>query len=386
MSDLAVMDTDLLTRNDVAWQSSAAEQIQPRQISGLAYEVDTISDREWDAVVAEFDDLSLEQTASYTTPRWGAERNSHLIVREKGEIVAAARVVLLTMPVLSKGIAYVKFGPLWRRRDRDPDIAIYKFALEALAEEYCEHRGLLLTTLPRPSPDNWEIESDALAACDYAVRRPYADKNRYFVNLELDEEAQRASLGQKWRYNLRKAEKSNLIVKLIPGEEGIRLFQALHGEMVERKNASHGDAVDLLPGLQASLPAAVAPQVILAFRDGIPIAGAAVAVHGDTVYYIYGASGAEALPLRAGYALQWWIVRWLSGQGARWYDLGGTAGDRGLKQFKAGLVGKAGAVVEMSGEFDRWSCRRGRVTGDVLFALRSCAQGLAKFRSMWRLK
>jgi lipid II:glycine glycyltransferase (peptidoglycan interpeptide bridge formation enzyme) len=110
--------------------------------------------------------------------------------------------------------------------------------------------------------------------------------------------------------------------------------------------------------------------VVVASHEGVPVAGAVVAVCGDTAFYLFGASTDAALPLRAGYALHWWIVSWAADRGARWYDLGGEAMSEGLRQFKKGLVGKRGAVLTMRGEFDRWTSRRGRLVADCIYALR----------------
>ena len=92
--------------------------------------------------------------------------------------------------------------------------------------------------------------------------------------------------------------------------------------------------------------------------------------------------------MKAGYTLQWWIVRWLSAQrGMRWYDLGGEVGERGLRQFKKGLVGKRGAIVVTNGEYDRWMHLRCRVAADLVYALRAARRnfrnwGLGLFVSL----
>jgi hypothetical protein len=83
-----------------------------------------------------------------------------------------------------------------------------------------------------------------------------------------------------------------------------------------------------------------------------------VAVCGDTAFYVFGATDDAALALNAGYALQWWIVEWLSTLPVRWYDLGGEALDAGLRQFKKGLVGKARRRRRGEREFDSLDGRR----------------------------
>ena len=106
-------------------------------------------------------------------------------------------------------------------------------------------------------------------------------------------------------------------------------------------------------------------------HEGTPVAGAVVAVLGDTAYYVFGATSDEALPLKAGYALQWWIVNWLSDKKVRWYDLGGEAMEPGLRQFKKGLVGKSGVVLAMPGELDYWTHAVGQIVADGIYGFRA---------------
>ena len=108
--------------------------------------------------------------------------------------------------------------------------------------------------------------------------------------------------------------------------------------------------------------------------------GAAIAILGDTAYYVFGGSDDASLSLKGGYALQWWIIRWLSQRNVRWYDLGGEAGEQGLRQFKKGLVGKRGALVHMTGEYDYWSKPSARIMGDAIYGLRSLQRTIRRWR------
>ena len=106
-----------------------------------------------------------------------------------------------------------------------------------------------------------------------------------------------------------------------------------------------------------------------------------IALCGDTAFYVFGASDEAALPLNAGYALQWWIVGWVATLGARWYDLGGEAGTPGLRQFKKGLVGNRGVVLDTCRELDRSLDGRARVAADAIYLLRDVQRAA---RALWR--
>jgi len=117
----------------------------------LSVEVDALAPDEWDRLVAGFADASYEQTACWTDGRWGP-RSSHLVLRRDGLPVAAARAVLVRLPGIRRGLAYVKFGPLWRRHGASLEPALYRVVLSAVVDEYCGRLGHSLTVLPRPTP------------------------------------------------------------------------------------------------------------------------------------------------------------------------------------------------------------------------------------------
>jgi len=332
-------------------------------------EVDGIPDETWDAIAATFADINPEQTAAYARNHWKG-RDSHLLLKRNGEPVAGARIALIGLPLVGRGLAFLRFGPFWRKQGEDADPETYRAVIAALIEEYCIIRGYCLTVLPRPHPHYHTQESGWLRDLGFAQRRKFEDPERYLVNTVLDDEAQLKSLSQKWRYNLRQALAAPLDVRLTDDPPEIRSFQALYVSMMERKNFSSTTPVHLTGELITRLPEGMKPRLAVACYEGRLVAGATVGLFGDTAYYMFGATSADALPLKAGYALHWWISQWLRGQGVQWYDLGGAAHEPGLRQFKKGFVGKGGQIVAMEGEFDRWASPFGRLSADAIFGLR----------------
>ena len=357
---------------------------EPRR--DLTVEVDRLPAHEWDALAAQFADVTYDQTAVWSDAAWGEARNSHLVLRGPAGILGCARVVLIAPPLSRSGLAYVKFGPLWRRRDIAVDTATFTALLEALVAEYCDRRGCLLTVLPAPHPDFTRIEEGLLSARGFQVRRPWNDPHRYLADVQLDADAQMASFSKSWRHNLRKALANDIDVTIEDGEEAIAAFTAMHAEMVARKGFRNLDAVERLPDMARHLPEALRPRIALARHAGRVVAGTALGEMGDVAHGLFGASSDEALPLNAGYALRWHILGWLRGRSARWYDLGGAANDPHLDHFKTGLVGKRGVKLELPGEFDFWTRSRGRLTGDVIYRLRDLQRAVRSWHAARQLK
>ncbi len=337
----------------------------------FAVEIDAAKPDRWDLIASDFADVSYDQTSAFADARWGGGRTSTLVVRENGRPAACARLVILRPPLLRTGLAYVKFGPLWRRSRHDADPQLLRRILAALVEEYCGRRGHMLAVLPRPSPEHNALEEEVLRDAGFRQRHASVDPTRYLVDVSLDRTAQMASLGQKWRYNLRKAMQAGLSVSLAGLEDGIGEFAEMHRVMVARKRFMDRDAVEArLDAMGSSLPPSLRPSIAFVRKDGRALAGAVVGRTGEVPVYLFGASRDQALELNAGYLLQWWIVNWLHEQGDRWYDLGGGAMEPRLEQFKRGLVGKAGRLLSMPGEYDFWTGVSGRISGDLVYRAR----------------
>ena len=112
-----------------------------RGVDGFSTDVDNLPPPEWDRIVAGFDDLNLFQTAAYADGLRGARRMSHLLLRRDGVPVAGARVAVITPPGCPIGIAYVKYGPFWRRNGSPPDEGVYRAVVAAIVDEYARRRG-----------------------------------------------------------------------------------------------------------------------------------------------------------------------------------------------------------------------------------------------------
>jgi hypothetical protein len=336
-------------------------------------EVDGVSGREWNAILCGFDDVHYEQ-ADYG----GHGNASRLVVRQDGEVVAGAQVAIYALPGLGRGLALVRFGPFWRRREQPACVEVYQRTIAAMIEEYCERRGHNLVMRPRPNPDFYAVESHELRKAGFAIRRPLPAPARYIADLSLDDAAMLDNFDQKWRYNLRQALKNDFDIRLCDTAQEVAVFRRLHDEMTVRKSLDSA-ARGMIDGLEelARLPHPIQMHVVLVRHEGRAIAGATVGILGDTALYVLGATDHTALKLKAGYAMQWWIMRWLHSQNVRWYELGGT-GDTGIRQFKKGLIGKRGVVLQTE-EYDRWTKTSARLASDVIYGIRS---GRDLFREM----
>src|SRR6202167_718989 len=102
-------------------------------ISAWQVEVDRATSAEWSQMLDLFDDASIYQTAAYGEVRWGERNLSRMVLRRDGEVVGMAQLRIIRPTPLKFGMAYLRWGPLWKRRCRplDPEVPIrLAFAIE----------------------------------------------------------------------------------------------------------------------------------------------------------------------------------------------------------------------------------------------------------------
>ncbi|BCJ89782.1 hypothetical protein IZ6_05170 [Terrihabitans soli] len=311
-------------------------------------EINIVSHADWNALLDLFEDVNYEQSSLFTAKTFGVENTVCVVVVEQGEVLGGMCYGRVNVPVLG-GVGFCKVGPVWRPIGKPVDLGRYMRLVTALCR-HAKNAGIALTLIPRAHPVFTSLESDALADLGLKARRMTQGGDHFICNASLSAEAQLASLAQTWRANLRKAEKAGVdVVELDPGDYAA--FEALYQSMSERKQVLLFRPVDVVPELAESLPEDLKPKCLMAHHDGEAVAGIVYGVLGDTAYYLYGATGEKALPVRAGYKLQWEVLERIRGEAA-WYDLGTSASEPGLAQFKSGLMGKEGIKLQVPGEFD----------------------------------
>lgn len=317
-------------------------------------EIDTINEEQWDGSLKEFDDATIFQTWAYGSARWGKRNLSHAVIKEGGEVIGLAQAVLVGMPLSRRILAYVTFGPVWQRHAATASIDHLRATISALREEYAVRRRLCLRLRPWAYDISADVRKAMLAEGVWKeIKSPY---ETYILDLARSESELRRAMDKKWRSNLGKAEQCGLTISQEIERNGLRIFVDLSGQMQKRKQFS-SEFIGMLPALYEALPQEFKPKIFVCWRGNAPLASAIVSSIGKCAFYLNGASGDAALDVRAGYFLQWAIVRWLKEDGrCRWYDLYGALSSPGVRQFKRGLVGANAPEIPMS-EFEACESR-----------------------------
>jgi len=336
----------------------------------MALEIVSVSPQEWDQTACQFDNICQEQMHVFAAERWPQMEIDCLHFKQGDKLVAGCLMMHRAAPFGLGGLAVCKWGPVVLDATSDTAERVHDQVIEALVQKYAVEARMMLSILPRPRPTEVNFASEQLLTRDFQPGSGLPFPNRYFVNVHVEDDAMRASFGQKWRSHLKKSEKNDLEFEHCDASQ-MPVFYDLYRKMTDRKQFPDYSAFDSLHHLMDNIEDSARPELFLVRHEGEPVAAGVIFTAGDTAVYLYGATNDQALPLRAGYFMHWEIMRWLSRQERiKWYDLGGTDGFLGLHQFKNGMVGKAGVVSTVPKVMNYAHWLLPRLLGNGLFLVR----------------
>ncbi len=319
----------------------------------------TLPDDRWDAFVAGHPDGHVLQSSRWAALKcrfgWQADR---VALMADGQIVAGGQVLVRRLP-WGQTLAYVPKGPMvdWRK---PPQV---RSLMEGLRQVALAHKAALLKLEP-DLPDSPLLD---LQLQSYGLRRGHPVQPRSTIHLDLSggTEAVLAGMKQKWRYNVRLAERKGVLVRPMAAAD-FPAFLAMNAETGQRDGFGVHDAAyyqaafELFPPDQA--------RWLIAEADGQPLAAIVVFALGQKSWYMWGASNSLERQRMPNHALQWAGLTWAAEQGCRTYDLWGVpdevgadperwsddfaeqhGGLWGVYRFKQGFGGQ---VVRYTGAWD----------------------------------
>jgi hypothetical protein len=321
---------------------------------GYSVEVDTVDKDSWHRIIQAFDDANIYQTWSYDEIRCGRNCISHLILNKNDTILAAAQARIAKIPIINVGIAYIRWGPMWKISSSEVNVEIFSQAIRALQNEYAYRRGLVLRIYPVLFSDESDIYLPLLEQEGFTLHEKGMRDRTILIDLTLTTEDLRKGLDRKWRNHLNRAEKNNL--KLIEGydDELFIKFIGIYREMVERKRFVEPNDINKFRLIQRDLPDKYKMKIMLCSYEDRPCVGTIISAMGNTGIYLFGAIDETGMKSNGSYLLQWKFMEWLKENGYTRYDLHGINPEKnpGTYEFKEGLCGKNGKDVYFLGQFD----------------------------------
>lgn len=255
-----------------------------------------------------------------------------------GSPAAAAQVLTRRLGRLPLTMGYVAKGPLVAER---PDASGWRQALEDLAA-WARRKGLLYLKMDADVPRD---RQDVAALWRDLGWRPSTEQIQFPHTMRSTlqgDEAMLAAMHPKTRYNIGLAGRREVTVR-DAGVAGIEAFLALYGVTGRRAGFGLRSAAyyrDLITDFHRRGQG----TVLLAERDGEPLAAVVPVTFGATAWYLYGASGETGREHMPAFLAQWESLRWARDRGCRRYDWWGgpdpddpADGLWGVARFKAGF-------------------------------------------------
>ena len=158
-----------------------------------------------------------------------------------------------------------------------------------------------------------------------------------------------AMLRSQTRRNIATAQRAGVEVVLSPDADAIGEYHRLHVQLRKHKYRLLAQPLEFFERVWKAFAPDDAIRTALAFVGGRPIAGAVYLVWQDTVYYKFGASLAEFLPLRPNDAIHWQLIRWAHTRDLRALDWGLSDLDQpGLVGYKRKWASREGRICTVN--------------------------------------
>jgi hypothetical protein len=324
---------------------------------GYSSEITRCHEERWRELLNNFDDANLYQTWPYDAIRQGEANLRHCVVSKSGRVVGVAQARLRLLPAARIGAAYVRWGPLWRRRDSAADPMDFRMVLRALRNELVLKRGLFLRVYPHGFNGESTDYRSILEEEGFSAAPEEVPQRTLLLSLEPSLEEIRKNFDHKWRNCLSKAERNGLECVEGADDDLFGAFMELYRALLARKKFKEPNDISQFRRVQRRLANDQKMRVFLTGKDGSHSCGGICTGIGTTGVYLFGACNESGMTTNGSYLIQWKIIQWLKQQGCRQYNLNGLNPERnpGTYHFKAGIAGKTRREAQYIGRFDTFA-------------------------------
>ena len=228
------------------------------------------------------------------------------------------------------------FGKSYLYIPRGPSVASFQFSGELKRIADVER-----AIFAKAEPEDDAIAQELIKLGFHHSVKTIQPNRTVVLDLTRSEDELLSSMHHKTRYNIGVAEKNGIVVE---ESDDMNIFWDLMKKTTARDRfSSHPrEYYEKLLGLC---------KLHVAWKDKTPLAAAMVMIHGNSAYYLHGASDYEYRNLMAPYLLHWEIAKSYKLKAISYYDLWGIDTNRwpGVSRFKLGWGGRQ---IEYPGAFD----------------------------------
>lgn len=278
---------------------------------------------------------------------------------EQQHIAAAAQVLRRTtahIPLSLGHLAYIPKGPVldWSNPDKSSIVLAFFSQLHL----YLREQGALALQV-EPAQEFGCQASDEFARCmdmmHFKPIRAIQPRRTIMLDVTPGEDILLANMKEKWRYNIRLAERKGVRVRVAETVTDVHNWYRLLQTTSIRDGFGIHTLNYYLRAWQIFVPRNQA-RLFLADYNGQLLAGIFVGLMAKQAVYLYGASSNEQRQRMPNHLLQWEAIRWAKQEGATSYDFWGIPDTDcqdeamvGVYRFKSGWGGR---IVRFPGNYE----------------------------------
>ena len=305
--------------------------------------------KRWDAWLVRQDKPAFTQSSAWAAILTAENKIVELLEFYEGSDKIAQALVLYNRLFNGWRYAFCPRGPVFFDRDdrMGENAIVQEAAVYAAFKAHCAKKSCLFV---RIEPSFLSPQEKSKKVVDINPRATT------YLDLHKKEDELLSAMHQKTRYNIRLAEKKDVV--LHQGKDVEILYDLLTVTGERDRFKLHGKI-----HYEKIVASPLSSQLTVMLKEK-PIATALFASCGNTFTYVYGASDYEHRSLMAPYFLQWSAIKLAQERGFRWYDFFGIApveivvGEyrydenhqyAGVTRFKLGF---GGTISEAPGTYD----------------------------------
>jgi len=264
-------------------------------------------------------------------------------IEDNGELVAVATLIKIPL-AFGLNYFYSPRGPIFKLKVESEKLKIYNYFFNEVAKIAQKEKALFLRFEPNEPTNNFELLTFNFKLNKTIDIQP---SKTSILDLTKDEDELLATMHQKTRYNIRLAEKKEVVISE-NNKEKFNVWWELMNETRQRDGFKLHKKEYYLKMLE--LPENFLKIFLASYNNRI-IAGMMVAFFGDTVTYLHGVSANEDRNVMAPYLLQWYVIKLAKQSGFKYYDFYGIDEEKwpGVTRFKLGFGGRE---VNYPGTYD----------------------------------
>ncbi|GCE26272.1 methicillin resistance protein [Dictyobacter alpinus] len=269
------------------------------------------------------------------------------VLDDQDNLCAAMLILVMRLPKINNSYFYVPRGPIIT----DPDSAALSFLLhfvDSLARKY----NAFMLKIDPVADQHDAVWLQAFAHHGFMATDSFIHgRGEWVLDIYPDEKQQLAHMKEKWRYNVRLAQRKGVKIRQGHTPEDIQIFHTILQETSER-DQFFIHAVDHFEYLMKLFEEGEKAELFLAEYEGQAIAGIIVMRSGQWCWYRYGASSSQGRNVMPNHLLQWTSLQWGREHGCTHYNFMGIPAvlteaegpkdpNWGVYNFKRGFGGQA---------------------------------------------